>query len=846
MADDQPVNHSPGEEPWPGEEPREEAPSDDVRSDGVAGEGGASQEEADAADEELGDGPEREGDPDGHGEEGSRVKSHVERAERSFVYVAETMTLYQYGVGGAGGPPFRREITRDQFESLPADRLFEIRSALEADDDSVEPVVQCLQSHRIALVVGERGLGKGALCRVAAARMADGDPAVEEVLRAVPLEREVRWRPERLFADGAGFFRRILIFEDALEGGNREAARFVERLDEARLFALRDALASAGSYLLMSFDAERFPGRREGLVRLGVLAEVAPPSGDRLRELLHRRLADRRIDLEREDPELADAAERILDEREDWLAAQLRTYPRSVRFVDEFLAPVARGELTLEQALDRVENLEYWLLTELPAEPPRWCFVLALTLASTDPRVRWVPWVPLHGLWRTVEASVEGAIRGEEAEDAVRFKNLSRLVVDHRFLARARSEARRLPYPGGEAVRFVDPSLAERLWRVLLGPGRALLTTLVPRLDALVRGDDPVLRSFAARALGRAGVLAPGGIAVRRIEGWLESDSPHAPALVGDLVGAGLAAGDPDYASGCLERVRRSAAKGQEPRASSAFIALVGAGMVAPERVLGDLRRTLTEGVVAGAPSAATTAGRIYARLEAEDSSRRGSRSASGPSAARRFQAAAYGVLGPRGASVLTGSRYTLAGLCFGGSPMVVLTHLCDWMSEGGAEGLAPWTSFLVLNDRGVLRLVERFPVTVPTGDTTQDGVSGRPHACSRIFLSGEDDEAPASLERFVEAAFTACGPFPGRLRTHLRKNLLKVLGEWVRTAAAVPVLRERGVSLFSRLLESRDDELKGAVFDLLRGAEGDDPEGGGRPSLKVEVLRQGLRGGSD
>ncbi len=116
---------------------------------------------------------------------------------------------------------------------------------------------------------------------------------------------------------------------------------------------------------------------------------------------------------------------------------------------------------------------------------------------------------------------------------------------------------------------------------------------------------------------------------------------------------------------------------------------------------------------------------------------------------------------------------------------------------------------------------------------------------CSRILLAAEDEEEAGALAQFVEAAFAACEPFPGRLRAHLRANLSEILGGWARSAAAVPALRSRGLALFSSLLEAPDEDLGRVVFDLLKSSDGEGREAAGLPDFGLEVLRTRLRGAS-
>lgn len=749
---------------------------------------------------------------------------------------------YQFFMDRESGElPARRELTPEDFESLGRDKLLGIDASIVVSREQLEPVVECLERHRVVFVVGERGVGKGALSQVAAGRIVAMDPSVHEALISSGLDRDVRVKLETILERSERFVRRILLFEDAFDGENQDMERFVKRLDEPRLEVLEERLEAVGSYLLLTSEPERLHGRGDQLQGLGILTQVSPPGARALLQLLHQRKEIRRFGGHRDNRELDDTVEAFLESKGEELAGGLRTVPRMVYFVDHLLALVAQNELSIEEAFDRMDGLEHWLLSELPPDLPTWSFVLALVLASTDPRTRWIPWFPLHYLWREVEDVIDKTL-GREKDSGP--KPLSRLVVDQRFLSRARAQSRRLDYPLGEAVRFKDPAIADRLWRALLDPGRSIVSTLLPRLKQLVGSPDPSISVIAARALGRIGELDPRTLGPGRFEAWFDptetQDRFDRALLLGEMLVGAAGSDDRPYFSGSLEQLQGATGHGSLRKAERALVAFVPLGTEFPESAL-EILGSLIQRRLSNPEKKAVPLGRkVQERLDALARSKNPAREDRTVQLEQmETENAALEVLDDRQRCILGALQFALVGICFGGEPIAVLEAMRRWMRPGIPD-FAPWIAFLSLRKRGVLGILEDFPLVPPPDDGTIRTSDDR-RACSRILLAGDEDEAITVVAEFLEAAYKTCEAFPLTLRSGLRRKLVAVLGGWMKQGASVDLVRPCTIAILARLLDAEDESLRKKVFDLIQQCAGGKEDES--RDLALDILRAGAPG---
>lgn len=739
-------------------------------------------------------------------------------------------TEYNYQVFADHGDsaPWRRDLGRDDFEVFSLDQLLTIDKTIVAPEPEVERVVLALSRRRVALIAGERGLGKAAIAHVAAGRIALLDSSLREALVATGPDARVRVKPEALFDERKGLLRSVVVLEDALDGGNEDLNRLVERLDEPRLNILCQRLETTGSYLIVTIDVDRHSGKTQRLEPLGVLVQVGPPPTEILLNLL-RRLAARPVG--RDHPHRSDAdpeCKGVIETGGEYLAGRLRTLPRAAEWVTRFLDAVAQGELTLTESLDRLDNRELWLLDELPRNPPVWHFVLALALASPSPRSDGIPWLLMHRMWREVEGLIEKELgQGEEP----RPRPMSRLTVNRDFLACARAEIRRSPMPMGDAVRFEEPIIAEQTWRVLLGSGRPILAVLRPRLRELVDSRERPISVVAARALGRLGEMDPSGLMLPEIDARLRPRREDAhfehPLLLGEMLVGALSSDDPTYVAACLDRLRRATGDKSVERAEAAMVAFVPIGAALPVPVLEILwqvaQSRIGDKTMVSGPLWRTVRDRVDRPTRPDGAEIKGTPSR------RDLERAALEVLGDRAAKLLDALQFSLVGICFSGDPLFrVLGAMTQWMGSG--ESVAPWIAFLTLRHRGLLHVLEDFPLRPPV-----DGGTGA--ACSRIVLGADEEDEVATVARFLEAAHTGAGAFPSALRGSLRGKLVAVVDGWISQGAEVPVVRPQVIALLTRLLDAGEEILRSEVFKVLQvRSTGDD-------HARRELAREALRG---
>ena len=709
---------------------------------------------------------------------------------------------------GDGGP---RELTYGELEAFAAEQLEPFDEIPVLPEAQMRTVVERIVAGRIVLLVGPRGMGKGACALAAGARVMRADTEVSELLTTGALGRDTKLRLETLFEAKGRFAKRIVVLEDAFDQGNVDLVRFAERLDEARARGLAELLRSVGSYLVLTSDHDRIPSRGDRLGALGVLVRLDATPHEILVQALHRR-ALLGVDSMKEDA--AATCEAVLEEHGERIAGQLGSVPRILRFVDGYLGAVAEGSLSLGEALERVDDLEHWLLHELPGQQDDgWSFVIALTLASSVSTAAWVSWLPFQKLWREVAGALAREL-GLNREETPR--PASSLIVDSRFLGRTRAVIRNMPFPVGEVVRFRNPGDGERLWRVLLGPGRQVLSVLVDRLRELTETDDPVVRQLAAQALGRAGVLDPRSLFFPLATFWSRSKEERRHDSLGALFTGVLASGDAAYRAGCLHRLRHVTGSRSADQVRAGVQALGQIGQIDLPLAMKEMRR-IFEGALGEVVESVEVLNRELRRLaDQSEEARKLDRGAVEALHRHLLERLTPQLFDDHQAVVLGSVQYALVGLCFGRDPLQVFAELTGWM-EGRKEGVAPLVSLLTLRDKGILDVVERFRVMAgPPGD--EDGADGgQRRPCSRTLLALEQDGDLLVLRDFLEALFRGAEPLPAWFRKPLRRTLRSVLARWGRDAAEQEWLRPRVSGLLAALLDSSDPELKEMVFHLLK-----------------------------
>lgn len=744
---------------------------------------------------------------------------------------------FHFGV--TGSIPLRA-LRRSDFETRSRDDLRRAEETLIADGQ-VDAVLEHAERDRFVIVTGERCLGKGALCTLVAARLADRDERIEQALLSTGYEPSVRWEPQVWFGEKGEYAGAVVIFEDLLEEASGDLRSFFRRLDAQRLAALSAALHDADSYLLISADPTCLAENAKRLDGLGVRCAIEAPEEVLLLRALYRRLNRWQGDPERS--EWWTAAEELLDDRATWLAARLRTLPRAVFFVDHLLIGVVRDDVELAKAIDSLEDAESWLLTDLPEKKTHWSFVLALVLASTDSRERWVPWSLFHRLWRGVEDRLSTEQRWWKDDEE---RPLDRMKVDDHFLRITRAEVRTRAFPAGQAVRFVARETVDGLWRVLTGPGRAVLAILQPLATEWMAAEDVDARELGARMLGRFGELEPERLVRAQVERQLSEE--QGDERIASIVVGAVSTGNQAYVDHCFELVRSAAADqdvSREPRKlrkMRALRALAWIGAADPERVLKIVEGLLTtrlETLDRRLASASRKVEKAVERRLAEE----GKQSPAEYESEKWLPRCLNEILLPEDArGSLFGCRFILVGLVFGGHATRVFGALTSWL-ERDEPTVTPWITLTSLRKGGVLEAVERFPVSLSWHDPESDGE--RSETCSRILIALEGAEDVKTLARFLEVSYAKCPDLPPTLRVAMRRLIVETLTAWLAQGAVVPPIRDEARAIFRCLLAGPEASLREEVFELLRRAskERDDEQRERTAELALDILRADLLG---
>lgn len=761
----------------------------------------------------------------------ARAAVYADRLEARSLDVSGLLKKYENCTFGSE-QEVTRTLSREHFKALGREDLARLAAEIVTDEAEVGEVVATLRETRLFFLVGERQLGKGALACSVAARLVHRESDLAGTLVTAGVERSLRVDLDALIEEHGPFVGQVVVIEDAFDEGNQGLASFATQLDGSQRSLLRSRLEDAGSYLVLTSTPDRLPVGVEQLESLGLATSLTPPAPQFLRKSILQRAAKRRSE-EGSEVASAEEVEALVADEKDRLVSRLRTVPRALRFVDSHLFRVVAGELSLEAALERLDDLEFWLLRELAEDLDAWSFTLALTLASSGSHSRWVPWLQLFKLWRVVRQALESELEGDRKK---RTRSPESLLVDRRFLGRVRAMVARLPYPLGECVSFSDPTYPERLWEVLLGSGRALLALLHPRLRELAEGEDFALRELAARSLGRTGELDPNAVALPLLAAWTRKDAPRRFHLaLGELLTGALRSEDPTYHRVCLHHLRRSLQRSSGPEVEAAIVSLSRLGQSELSVAMAELRRVaekrlghVVDDVQQLYRECITLEGQLDMR---EDRLHE-----------KLLALLADALFDDFQLSVLQAVQYSLIGLCFARGPLHVFEEVLGWMDpgEGSSDGLAAMVVVLFLKPNGILEVLERNRIAVEDpGDGSEH--PSLPDSVSRIVVDGASREGMVALATFVEALYSRATDFPPLFRHQFQEKLLSLITRWGEQAPVSEEIRSRLVCLLGALLDSADEPLRKSVFHLLQHAPAfSEGAAEGTITLGQEVLLQG------
>jgi len=657
------------------------------------------------------------------------------------------------------------------------------------ESNEIEALRSSLEETRILILAGDPEGGKGSLGLLLGSRMT----------------RTLQWRGLRTcqglgsgiqvdlekVADDKEFSQHVVMFEDVLAGENSDLKTFLRTVDSLRLMTLQERLRKNSVALLLTATSSSVADFKRRLENLEILRTIAPPSPELLVRALHHFAAR----LPRNDAG-EEAVESFLAGHEVELARELKTVPRVARFVHEHLAEVMAGNLSIRQALVRMDDLSHWLTDDLGSDLDAQAAVLAIVFGSAVPPAAGVPWLAFDDLRRRITELLRKELRIPEDQPS------SPSGLGRDFLHRARAYVAAMPSPLTDLVRFRDERYPQLLWQALLGQARELATLMIPLLRELALGRSLVLREIAASALGRLGEIGPADLAVPLFRSWIRRGA-HQEELVGGLLQGSAGSSDDTYKDLCLTTLRDLALEGNVEVAAAAIRSLSLLGAPDPAVPIRELCEIAQERLPVQLGVLREVAQEIAAK---EEEIRR--------EADPRQVASALKALYKQGDPVLIAAlvpedqvrllgavQYALAGVLFsqGGDPGPVLREVLARIKAEPMK-LAPLFAYFFLHRYGLIDLLDRHKWSSSAFSTET----------SRFLLASRPGERdPEALRELLERLFSTLDVFPGFFRFLLEQRFLEVLKSWSREGCEVAGLRPAVARLLSSLLASQNVALR-------------------------------------
>jgi hypothetical protein len=687
-------------------------------------------------------------------------------------------------------------LSAGHFKTRTSQELETCEDELVFENREVEELCASLEETRILVLAGEPERGKGSLGLLLGSR----------------ISRRLEWRGLRTcqglgsgvqvdlekVADDDAFSHHVVMFEDALAGENSDLRAFLKRVDSLRLMTLKERLQKNSAALLLTVTPSSIADSERRLESLGILRTIALPAPALLAQALRHFAARLPRNGSRNE-----AVAAFLDDHETDLARELKTVPRVARFVQEYLVEIVEGNLSVRQALGRMDDLSHWLTGDLGGDLDAQAAVLAIVFGSAVPPAAGVPWLAFDGLRRQITELLRKELRLPEDQPS------SPAGLGRDFLHRARAYVAAMPSPLADLVRFRDERYPQRLWQALLGPARDLATLMIPLLRELALGRSPVLREMAASSLGRLGQIGPHDLAVPLLRSW-SGQGANREERVGGLLQGSAGSGDETYKDLCLATLRDLVLKGNAEVAVTVVRSLSFLGMPDPAVPIRELCDVVQKRLTIQLDVLREVEQEITAE---EEEIRREAPPHQVTSAVRALHQQGDGLLivalVPEEQIRLLGAvQYALAGVLFsqGGDPGPVLRELLARMKAEPVK-LAPLFTYLFLHQRGLIDLLDRHPWRSGAFST----------ATSRFLLSSRPGERdPEALHELLERIFSTLEVFPGFFHFLLERRFFEILKSWSREGCEEAGLRPTVVRLLSSLRDSRNMALRRRVERFL------------------------------
>jgi len=746
------------------------------------------------------------------------------------VFFVDKQEIYKQYIS-AGKDVAIRPFSRHHRVEISAKEEREVVRDYVKDDAAIGELWSALQEKRLLVVTGEPEQGKTTAAIYLSYRLrAEEQSRFSGSYLVHPLERSVKIIFDDIIENKDEFGGRMLFFRDAFAQGNRDVSDFFTRLDRHLVERMSKSLRNNDMFLLFTADSPAGDLKRK-LSGLGIEQELPPLGEDLLMEGLEFKLAQ----FPAQTGVSAEELESILDaaKKRD-LIQRLRTMPRIVQFVDNYLLKLKDG-LDFKLAIDRIDNLKGWFLTELADDFDSWCFALCLGLCQCLPLAPGVPWFEFEAFRKAMSFCLAKELKPGGRRGA----GLREAISEEYLLARCRAEVYKDPNNGVDCVRFSNERYPEMLWRVFLGSNRRILNLLLPQLTRMAQLADPAVRQRAAQILGRVGEMDPLRITFGLMGDWIRSDDRRQQATVGSLYQGVLASKNSRYRNDCLRELSSLSEEEDKPELWTAIAAYRQIGEFDLPLAMGKFRQIAERKLVEPIDNTRRL-DKILNRIENVVKDHKLDAIDSMALAAyhtilREIADRVYNQEGP----ILFAIQYAIVSLCLALDPLDVLGALEEWITsaEPALGGLA---ALIFLQENGIAEELERRRVEIPRpGDDTD----ARDQSCNPLVISiASSHNSVRRMARFLESMFGIFSSFfPPRSRQYLRKSFLFHLKAWAKDSSEVDVCRSAIEQLFAELLASSNRELSDQLFSYLRADSDFAPKDGELSQFAKAVFKRNL-----
>ena len=662
-----------------------------------------------------------------------------------------------------------------------------------------------LERNRLLVLAGPNDVGKYYIATNLAASIVDDDIGPTAVATVASLASDVQ---VDIVEEVKIFERKVVVFRDAFDRGNRDLDEFMCSLRYDGHEAIKSQLKKNDSYLLFTSDFSELTDYEAVLAEKDILGIVVPPDEAALREELKRRL------FSHGEKAGYDAEETLtfLTEKEPCLASRLGTFRNIYEFVDSYLRDVLAGDTTLNDAIDRTTDIEKsvraWYVRDLKSHINTsegfqcWCFAICLSMTGE------MNWWRFFELYRAVCRCIYAVVNPELKENG-----LKGVVSETILLSRSRAAIHKDAGTGSDMVAFDDGRVSAILFGILLKEHRVLLPAITRCLERISVEREQEGRSVAARCLGKLGECDPLNITSRYILDWSNAEQYYQRATLGYLFEGIMESSSSQYVEQCFREVKRLAGGNHRQQwAAVAILKQIGINNI--ELAMEELRMI----VVANLQKRPAD---FWMILEEGDG---------GLGSALEKLETIY----KRSEILLSTVRYSIVALCYMVDPVSVLDGLRKWMLENDETGDFVSVLFFLGSD-GIAENLGPGQVDDENAGSDADKIGG---VCIVQAINGSTDRLHV-VTNFIRELYRAIDVYPKWLHRHLADRLLGYIRQWAVNALSNRTCKDDITRLLTSLCRTGRPDLRDGIMEELEVWS----EEGGSLAEFAEYVRRAVDG---